>query len=119
MPTGTGSLASRASTSGHPSRYLTLYGLRVRHFLGIGAQKAGTTWLHAQLQRHPQVLVPVPHKEWHYFDSVCPTRTGLSHRDLYLRQIRQHLQAELDGPQEPAVTRQVLRRLDKLELTLQ
>lgn len=37
------------------------------HFIGIGAQKAGTTWLHNMLQRHPQTWVP-PIKELHYFD---------------------------------------------------
>jgi hypothetical protein len=36
------------------------------HFLGIGAQKAGTTWLWTQLKRHPQVWMP-PRKELHYF----------------------------------------------------
>jgi hypothetical protein len=37
------------------------------HFLGIGAQKAGTTWLWSQLARHPGVWMP-PVKELHYFD---------------------------------------------------
>ncbi len=36
-------------------------------FLGIGAQKAGTTWLHANLSRQPQLFLP-PQKEVHYFD---------------------------------------------------
>ncbi len=36
-------------------------------FLGIGAQKAGTTWLHECLRRHPEVYLP-PEKELHYFD---------------------------------------------------
>jgi hypothetical protein len=36
-------------------------------FLGIGAQKSGTTWLHDNLARHPQVWLP-PVKEIHYFD---------------------------------------------------
>lgn len=36
-------------------------------FLVIGAQKAGTTWLHEHLSRHPQVWLP-PVKELHYFD---------------------------------------------------
>ena len=67
----------------------------------------------------PEVVVPVPHKEWHYFDSVCPNRTGVSHRDLYLRQIRSHLEASLERPQDASLTRQVLGRLDKLEMTLQ
>ncbi|MFM9195816.1 MAG: sulfotransferase [Planctomycetia bacterium] len=36
-------------------------------FIGIGAQKAGTTWLCANLRRHPRVWIP-PAKELHYFD---------------------------------------------------
>lgn len=36
-------------------------------FLGIGAQKAATSWLYDNLQRHPAVWLP-PIKELHYFD---------------------------------------------------
>ena len=36
-------------------------------FLGIGAQKSGTTWLHAQLREHPSIYLP-DEKEQHYFD---------------------------------------------------
>jgi hypothetical protein len=36
-------------------------------FLGIGAQKTGTTWLWANLRKHPQLWLP-PRKEVHYFD---------------------------------------------------
>jgi hypothetical protein len=36
-------------------------------FLGIGAQKAGTTWLHEQLSRHPQLVFPLG-KEAHFWD---------------------------------------------------
>jgi hypothetical protein len=36
-------------------------------FLGIGAQKAGTTWLYQHLREHPDVWMP-PEKELHYFD---------------------------------------------------
>ena len=36
-------------------------------FLGIGAHKAGTTWLHHQLSQHKQVWLP-PLKELHFFD---------------------------------------------------
>lgn len=39
------------------------------YFLGIGAEKAGTTWLAKQLERHPQIFV-TPHKEIHYFDDL-------------------------------------------------
>jgi len=35
-------------------------------FLGIGAQKGGTTTLQCLLEQHPQVFVP-PRKELHYF----------------------------------------------------
>ena len=37
------------------------------HFLCIGAQKAGTTWLHVNLSQHPDLWLP-PIKEIHYFD---------------------------------------------------
>ena len=37
------------------------------HFLGIGAPRTGTTWLHTNLARHPKVWMP-PMKEIHYFD---------------------------------------------------
>lgn len=36
-------------------------------FLGIGAQKAGTTWLYHALSRHPQVWFPAG-KEVHFWD---------------------------------------------------
>lgn len=38
-------------------------------FLCIGAQKAGTSWLHAQLSSHPAVAFPLG-KEGHYWDWV-------------------------------------------------
>jgi hypothetical protein len=37
------------------------------HFLVIGAQKAGTTWLDRNLRQHRQIWLP-PEKEIHYFD---------------------------------------------------
>lgn len=40
-------------------------------FLGIGAQKAGTTWLYHQLSRHPQIAFPGG-KEVHFWDRVDP-----------------------------------------------
>ena len=39
-----------------------------RMIIGIGAQKAGTSWLHRQLARHPHVFMS-PIKELHYFDA--------------------------------------------------
>ena len=35
-------------------------------FIGIGAQKAGTTWLYHNLRNHPGIWIP--RKEVHYFD---------------------------------------------------
>jgi hypothetical protein len=37
------------------------------HFIGIGAHKGGTTWLHQNLRKHPEIWLP-PKKELHYFD---------------------------------------------------
>ncbi len=38
------------------------------NFIGLGVQKGGTSWLHAQLAEHPEVCVPQSRKEIHYFD---------------------------------------------------
>lgn len=38
-------------------------------FFGIGAQKAGTSWLHHYLSDHPEVCVP-PGKELHYWSGL-------------------------------------------------
>ena len=51
-------------------------------FICIGAQKAGTTWLCANLRRHPDVAMP-PLKEIHYFDEIYrEVQTGLLRRFL-------------------------------------
>ena len=39
------------------------------HFLGIGAQKAATSWFWTNLRAHPEVWMP-PFKELHYFDHL-------------------------------------------------
>lgn len=46
-------------------------------FLVVGAQRAGTTWLHRVLRRHPGLWLP-PVKELHYFDKPEIARTILS-----------------------------------------
>ena len=38
------------------------------NFLGIGAQKAGTTWLFENLKRHSQIDFPAGGKEIHFWD---------------------------------------------------
>lgn len=40
-------------------------------FLGIGAQKAGTTWLHKMLRLHPDIGMP-EQKELHFWDREEP-----------------------------------------------
>src|SRR5262245_62109605 len=42
-------------------------------FLFVGAQKAGTSWLYGQLERHPDFWMP-PVKELHYLNSLNRTR---------------------------------------------
>jgi hypothetical protein len=45
-------------------------------FIGIGAQKAGTTWLHRNLRAHPEIWMP--RKEVHYFNrKIHDHRTGI------------------------------------------
>ncbi|MGG6238271.1 sulfotransferase [Nodosilinea sp. AN01ver1] len=55
-------------------------------FLGIGAQKAGTTWLWSILKSHPDVWMP-PKKELHYFDRdrKYPSWSYLSEKHLLNR----------------------------------
>ena len=70
-----GTLFSGVQTVGDiHHRYETRGGLRVPRqasggpdFLVIGAQKAGTSWLHEQLNQHPRVWMP-REKELHFFD---------------------------------------------------
>ncbi len=48
-------------------------------FIGIGAQKAGTTWLYRNLQAHPEIWMP-PIKELHYFDEKIELEGGFVSR---------------------------------------
>ncbi|MCP4268493.1 MAG: glycosyltransferase [Candidatus Brocadiaceae bacterium] len=41
------------------------------YFMGIGAQKAGTTWLHNILNEHPNLYLP-KQKELHFFNNRYP-----------------------------------------------
>ncbi len=45
-------------------------------FIGIGAQKAGTTWLYQNLRAHPDIWMP-KEKEIHYFDEKIKADRGL------------------------------------------
>ncbi|MGO8873975.1 MAG: sulfotransferase domain-containing protein [Acidimicrobiales bacterium] len=53
-------------------------------FVGIGVQKAGTTWWYEQIARHPQVHSrPDLHKERHFFDRFGTEPFGASSIDDY------------------------------------
>lgn len=51
-------------------------------FIGIGMERAGTSWLFTQLASHPGIWVP-PLKEIHYFDVIDPKAKFLDHRFSY------------------------------------
>jgi len=58
-------------------------------FIGIGAQRSGTTWLYRNLGLHPAVWMP-PLKEIHYFDQLHGEE-----RDLGPKMRLRYLQANL------------------------
>ena len=45
-------------------------------FIGIGAQRAGSTWLHELLSAHTGVYMPTRRKEVHYFDRYLSRGSG-------------------------------------------
>jgi hypothetical protein len=60
-------------------------------FLCIGAQKAGTTWLHENLIQHPGVFLP-PVKELHFLDHGSPSLSKrLFGKASHHRLAREHL----------------------------
>ncbi len=67
---------------------------RYPDFLGIGAQKAGTTWLHENLRRHPEIWLP-PVKELQYFNQLYLQRDRrwmLAHRRRHgIRALTHHI----------------------------
>lgn len=65
------------------------------YFVGIGAQKSGTTWLARMLAAHPDIFV-TPVKEIHYFDHIRGLTEQLSqkkrnsrHRKYFQRLVTQ------------------------------
>jgi len=46
------------------------------NFLGLGAQKSGTTTLDTIFRSHPQIFVPVYRKEAHFFDDMAKYQHG-------------------------------------------
>jgi hypothetical protein len=58
-----------------------MYSSQGPDFVCIGAQKAGTTWLHYNLNDHPDVWLP-PIKEFHYFNRVRANEALLGDWDI-------------------------------------
>ncbi|GAA5152667.1 hypothetical protein GCM10023340_33350 [Nocardioides marinquilinus] len=79
----------------------------MRYFVGLGAQKCGTSWLHHQLGLHPQVAVPQP-KELHYFDGVHRPRAGPRFGTHFVPSLR----ASAERVREGGTTRADARRVD-------
>jgi hypothetical protein len=78
-------------------------GPRYPDFICIGAQKAGTTWLHQKLSQHPKIWLPAL-KEVHYFDAVHEGKAyaatiGASRQTAALRSMEWTLRAKL-SPEE-------------------
>ena len=55
--------------------------------LGVGAEKAGTTWLHSYLGSHPCVYMSEI-KELHFFDSIWTAGLKEQNKSRYIRQIK-------------------------------
>lgn len=55
-------------------------------FIGIGAQKAGTTWLYHNLRVHPQIWIP--RKEVHYFDQKINDTSASLRSRLFGRRLQ-------------------------------
>ena len=65
-------------------------------FVGIGAQKAATSWLVDYLKGHPQVGFS-PIKELHYFDAeYCPDHCGSYHGKMVSRLAKTASTAPID-----------------------
>jgi len=63
-------------------------------FIGIGMERAGTSWLFTQIASHPDIWVP-PLKELHFFDVIDPQAFYLKHRYSY------HLKSRLKQKAAP------------------
>lgn len=68
------------------------------NFLGIGAQKSGTTWLHTNLAKHPFIHFP-PQKEVHFWDKREERDLSI---DWYKSLFPNHPGSELNGEITPA-----------------
>ena len=64
-------------------------------FVGIGTQKAGTTWLYDKLTQNPSVWLP-PLKEVHYFDLLDAPDKRKAARNRHLEGLADRIEAGFD-----------------------
>lgn len=80
-------------------------------FICIGAQKAGTTWLHSILEKNPLISFPGP-KEVHFWDLFY--EKGIEwYKDLYSSQSRNILQGDIT-PSYSIINKQKIKECHKL-----
>ena len=63
-------------------------------FLGIGAQKAGTTWLYKMLSLHPDIGLH-PHKEAHFWDKRWPASAPIERYEAGFAAMPQPVRGEI------------------------
>jgi hypothetical protein len=85
----------------------------MNYLVGIGAQKAGTTWLADYFYAHPEVFM-APYKEMHYFDSYHNIEQVGSNFRLYMR--RRAIDLTKYGPQNFVATPEQSSDLHRLYL---
>ena len=86
--------------------------------IGIGAQKAGTTWLHHQLQRCPSIYMSSP-KELHHFDSLYESDKQKGRR--FARERLQRLKclvARIDASPLPSEVEHIADAVSLFDLTV-
>lgn len=83
------------------------------YVIGIGAQKAGTTWLAEYFYAHDQVFMS-PYKEMHYFDACHEFLLGAENWRRFAR--RWNIDLRKYGANNGIVTQQQVRDLQRLYL---
>ncbi len=75
-------------------------------FIGIGMERAGTSWLFTQIASHPEIWTP-PLKELHFFDVIDPQAKYLTHRYSYhlKSRIKQKFAPFMDMAHRPEFTK--------------
>lgn len=63
-------------------------------FIGIGAHKAGTTWLYQMLAQNPSIWLP-PIKEVHFFDYLNPTPELKQGRIAHFEQVANRVERSM------------------------